>query len=184
MRYADAVTVGRLDAGKLVRLLAEGDAPERVWAAWALGVRRAIRIVPLLTTRLRIDPDAGVRRHLLTMLAGLGARETVARAATRDKNPRVRATALELLIKVAGENDPAVFDLIGGRLFEEHPTVRAAVVRALPAGSPWLSRLPALLEDEAAEVRWAAEERNTSRIAAGASGPFTPSRFPLLVLNP
>ena len=120
----------------------------------------------------------------MTMLAGFGARETVARAATRDESPRVRETALELLLKVADEEDPAVFDLIGGRLFDEHPTVRAAVVRALPADSPWLSRLPDLLEDPAAEVRRAAEERSASQRTTQPDDLFTPSYFPLLVLTP
>ena len=183
VRYTDAADVERLDSGSQIQLLTEGDPPERVWAAWSLGVKQASKSVPLLQSRLRVEPNTGVRRHLLTMLAGLGAREAVARAATRDTSPRVRATALELLIRVAGADDPAVFDLIGGRLFEEHPTVRAAVLRALPPDSPWLSRLPSLLQDDAIEVRWAARERAASHRKADPRGPrFIPTRFPLLVI--
>lgn len=69
MRATCFQDVAHASDGELRRILAEGDPPERVWAAWALAQRVAQPGVEA-AARLRHEPDAGVRRHLVTVAAG------------------------------------------------------------------------------------------------------------------
>ena len=59
-----------LSAERLHALLANGDARERVFAIWALGLRSAG--VGMTADRLRSEPDASARCALAVVLAGQG----------------------------------------------------------------------------------------------------------------
>jgi hypothetical protein len=68
---ADYPTVAGLPTPDLERLLRVGDSPERVWAAWSLGLRDAAASLPHLTAAATESPDAGVRASLTVVLAAL-----------------------------------------------------------------------------------------------------------------
>jgi hypothetical protein len=59
-----------LSSEQLYELLEQGDAQERVFAIWALGLRSAGAVT--MADQLRVEPDAGVRRALAVVLAGQG----------------------------------------------------------------------------------------------------------------
>src|SRR4051812_16543620 len=60
-----------LGSERLRGLLVEGDSRERVWAAWALGLRVGGAFSAEASAQSRLEPDPGVRRHLVVLLAGL-----------------------------------------------------------------------------------------------------------------
>jgi hypothetical protein len=57
--------IASLNADAQRQLLQHGDAAERVWAAWAMGVTLGRASTPELLISLRESPAAGTRRHLL-----------------------------------------------------------------------------------------------------------------------
>ena len=89
----DEVTA--LDVAEQRRLLRTGAPEQQVWAAWALGLELGERAVPELCIALDRNEDAGVRRHLLVILAGLGERALLDEMSTREVDEAVRATAAQ-----------------------------------------------------------------------------------------
>lgn len=181
-RYSRYEEVARLDEVEKESLLKEGDPPERVWAAWALGVRRGAGFVPDLATTLAVEPSAGARRHLAVVLGGYGERWLLTVLATGDPDPGVRETACRALARLASAataSDDEIFETLLGRLLNDVPTVRAAVVESLPATAPEVLRraADATLTDPALEVREAAFARIAARVSAGEPLPASvPSR--------
>ena len=116
MRYESFKALGGLMDDELARLSKLGDPAERVWAAWTRGLRMGARFSGDALARLDTEPNSGIRRHLIVMLAGFWAEMQGASAdrrvdtetiksmieamATFDPDDRVRATAWMNLIRV------------------------------------------------------------------------------------
>jgi hypothetical protein len=108
---------------------------ERVWAAWALGLRLGSDSAATLKRAAGSDPDAGTRRHLVVLLAGLGERDAVAALAVADLDAHVRATASQYLIRLAGAQ-PSLWSLVLAHLGDAHAVVRETLVLHLTASAP------------------------------------------------
>jgi hypothetical protein len=132
-RPADLDDVLRSSTVVVEDLLREGDVQERVWAAWALGMREPARGGRVLEITLAHEMDAGVRRHLLVVLAGVGRNACIAQAASRDADADVRATATRLLARLAEPEDAGAYDLICARTIDIAWQVRCAVADAVRA---------------------------------------------------
>jgi hypothetical protein len=104
----DYASVAALPEDVQLKLLESGDSPERLWAAWALALRHGRHIVPTLSTLSDTALTEGLKRQLLVILAGLGARTILATIATSDPAPAVRATAVAYYIRTAGNPVSAV----------------------------------------------------------------------------
>jgi hypothetical protein len=101
--HGDYASVCRLDTASLRRLLEGGDAPERLWAAWALALRR--RWTEEDPARMNDEPSAGVRAGLCTLLAAHKDVQVLARLAAEDHAALVRAQATRLLARLLGPSD-------------------------------------------------------------------------------
>jgi hypothetical protein len=164
--FAAFEQVARLSAPEAGKLLRDGDAQERVWASWviarAYGARgRAGAAVQALEVAVAGEPDAGVRRHLLVVLAGLGATRTVAIHAAKDVDADVRATAARYLARLAEPDDAAEYDLLVARTIDLAAVVRYAVADALRVDAPdaVVRVVAGLLFDPDSDVRWAMRRR-------------------------
>ena len=155
MAYADLAEVQRQSTADVRRLSASGDPRERLWAAWTLGLRGP-KHHRWLARRSRLDPTPGVRRHLIVILAGLGRHEDLW-ASADDPDVRVRATALHWLCRICDPNDMVTWDRIMSRFGYDQPSVRAAIIRGLPAKAPSdvLSASRAAATDPSEDVRTA-----------------------------
>jgi hypothetical protein len=156
MPYNSYEEVIQLDTNKQRGLLQKGDAPERVWAAWSLGVEFGKRSVPDLFEGLNESPDPGTRRHLLVILAGFGEREILRVFAQDDPDEYVRATACQYLIRIAEENDTSTQLLIRDRLLlDTSSVVRSFILReATPEFlALQVEQLVRLIDDSNLEVR-------------------------------
>ncbi len=124
-RFEDVL---RLAIARQRELLRCGDGVERVWAAWALGLRLGTQAVPALRDALRRCPFPGTRRHLLIVLAGFGERSILRGFASGDEDPDVRMTACRYLARIA-PGDDAVRRFILERLFKDpSPDVRLSIL--------------------------------------------------------
>jgi hypothetical protein len=124
--------VRALRGKELHRLFAEGDGRERVWAAWAIGLALGAESLPTLLGELDRDPSAGVRCHLVVMLAGLQQADLLATLALEDPAEEVRASALTYLIRI-GRADRAA--LLFDRLAED-PSAAVRLVVATHCSDP------------------------------------------------
>jgi hypothetical protein len=130
-RFEHHDEVSELDDEALDALLVSGDPPERVWAAWELGLRRGDAFTDRLRERLEVEPHFGVRRHVVVMLAGFGDLETLRRLARDDPSPYVRATACQHLCPHADDADVAAF--LRRRLeCDDHRIVHSTLLQHLP----------------------------------------------------
>lgn len=132
-RYADYPTVAGLPTPDLERLLREGDAPERVWAAWSLGLRDAAGALPHLTAAATQSPDAGVRASLIVILAGHGRRDVLAALVEGDPDPDVRAAACRHLAGTSIPGEDWAWELLGRRLATDDAPAVLAVLLDLAA---------------------------------------------------
>jgi hypothetical protein len=128
--------VARLSAREASAVLSRGDAQERVWASWVVAAAYGERAIDGLVVALAGEPDAGVRRHLLVVLAGLAALRVVAEAAARDADADVRATASRYLARLVEPDLHAEYDLLVARTIDLAPEVRLAVADALRTDAP------------------------------------------------
>lgn len=87
------------------KLLQSGDPSERVWAAWALGVRLGGESLSIINAAG--EPHAGVRRQLVVIVASLGPPEAVEVLATADPDADVRATAVDYVFRTANAESVA-----------------------------------------------------------------------------
>ncbi|HKB47617.1 MAG TPA: hypothetical protein VKC57_07965, partial [Ktedonobacterales bacterium] len=134
-RHAAFDAVRDLPEAALRDLLASDEPVERVWAAWALGLRLGSDSAATLKRAACSDPDAGTRRHLVVLLAGLGERDAVAALAVADLDAHVRATASQYLTRLAGAQ-PSLWSLVHARLGDAHAVVRETLVLHLTASAP------------------------------------------------
>ena len=102
MRYGAYEEVAGLASDQLRTIARVGDAQERVWAAWALGMRLGQHYNALEAAD--VEPAPGVRRHLIVMLAGFGESPIIKAFAEHDPDERVRATALVNLLRIGGHD--------------------------------------------------------------------------------
>ena len=158
--FATFADVDRLDAAELQALLLDGEPPERVWAAWALGLRHDVAFAHDLRASAAEEPDPGVRRHLIVILAGAGEERSLLTLAIHDPDERVRATALQYLARLAGPDDAEVNDLLARTLATAPPLLQLACVAGLRADAP--ARLWQAVEDCVSsfdrDLRWTAYE--------------------------
>lgn len=170
------VTVCALEAQAQRALLADGDAVERLWAAWALAMRLAKEAAPeLVGDHAAEEPVAGIRRQLVVIAAGLGEAGLIRVLAQGDPNARVRATGCQYLIATSGANRADLAEFLRFCLFADpSPIVReeilrwsrpdippltmAEIVRLAHDASPAVRRWAAIV----AERRFAADEIATS----------------------
>ncbi len=162
MAYEDYEDVAPLSHRQRRELLAGGDGPERVWAAWSLALEAGERSVPWIVDSLKLWPEAGARCHLVVVLAGLGERRVVRTLAAFDPDELVRATAWQHLLGTAPAFDPALSSFVEARLSADaSPVVRERILRHLRPGLGQVSlpRLASLAADPEEAVRRAALER-------------------------
>lgn len=153
MRYTDYAQLLPLNELRLRAVSRGGDPQERLWAHWALGVKLGDDYRQEALAALDRERAAGVRRHLLVMLAGFGERRLVEQVAVYDPDPRARATACTQLARVGGYEE-----LLLACCDDEAPEVRAAIVATL---EPWpdVRVLERLAADESLNVRSAVLDR-------------------------
>jgi hypothetical protein len=155
-----------LSSERLHALLETGDARERVFAIWALGLRSAGAVT--MADQLRVEPDAGVRRALAVVLAGQGEIDLLVAMCRHDPSVHVRASAVQVVMRfaIAGR---IPWSIVSGRLGDE-PPVRASVISQVDASSPQDLRAAALaaLHDESDLVRREAFETCAKLARTGA----------------
>ena|GEM_PF-4172692 len=119
MRYSSYESIQGLCDQEIADLFRDGDSAERIWAAWTQGIRFGQSFSPTFLAYVDIEPNSGIRRHLIVMLAGFWAKEMSAfthdskdirsnhpckrlleALAKFDPHERVRATAWQHLIRV------------------------------------------------------------------------------------
>jgi len=151
-----------LGEAALRECFAHGDAQERVWCAWALGLRMQAGLLPLIIHQARADEDPGVRRHCVIMLAGAGELDLLAAIASHDGDEHVRATALQYVALLLEDQPAALFSFVEDRLRLDTSTwVRAAAIQNLPNATPMTLQDLVLghLDDADMAVREAAVDR-------------------------
>lgn len=142
---------------ELRELLVSGEPVERIWAMWALGLRRAAAASPALVVAVHGEPTPGVRRHFAVLFAAFGEHPALMELALLDPDEYVRATALQyatVLAASAAERVP--WPAILARLEEDPaPPARLAIVEHVPDDAPPPVRAAVLrhLEDPDADVR-------------------------------
>jgi hypothetical protein len=152
-------------------LLASGEPVDRIWAAWALGLRLGARSASTLQKAASGDPSAGMRRHLIVLLAGFGERDPIAVIARADPDAHVRATATQYLAALAAVA-PSSWSLVLERLDDVEPVVRETLILHLRQDAPAEVREAALrrISDPALPVREAVHARLDALY--GAEGPL------------
>lgn len=125
--------VAELESSALRTLLVEGEPSERVWAAWALGVRGGLELSAETKDRFLREPDSGARRHFIMFLLGSGERAAVEALAGFDPDWRVRATACLGLLRTA-PTDAHTLQVVHHVLTSDvSDDVREDVLRGLPS---------------------------------------------------
>jgi hypothetical protein len=155
-----------------LRLLFEegGDDPERVWAAWALGMRKRPDMASLIHHAAAEEPSAGVRAHLALMLVAHGEIDAAAALARFDPDAVVRAAACRNLARVAAPENALLHALLAERLRDDRSAdVRIAIMDAMRDDSPelLLARCTDLLSATEEEVRAAAIDSILRRAKKG-----------------
>ena len=113
MTYSGFDQISQLEIGTLNDVLKSGDAQEKVWAAWTLGLRKGGEALPEIRSWSRKAPDSGTRRHLIVILAGFGETELLKVMAQHDPVSMIRAECCKYLLKTAGNGqDPDLHDML------------------------------------------------------------------------
>jgi hypothetical protein len=140
-----------------LRAIARGaDAPERLWAAWALALRHDVAARTIARDLARGDPAPGVRAQMAIVLVAHGERDAAVVLARHDPEPLVRASACRCLARTLASDDGLLTDVLVSALqTDPSAQVRAAVVNGLRDDRP--TRLDAAcvgaLSDADDEVR-------------------------------
>ncbi|MBM4781152.1 MAG: hypothetical protein GQE15_25960 [Archangiaceae bacterium] len=133
------------------------DAPERLWAAWAVALREGDGA---LLERLRTEPSEGVRASLVSVVANAERAPLLGSVLVLDASSLVRETAARVLCHMANEVAPVVALLRLVLQSDKSVAVRVAIVEEFPSASPALRELLLLaFGDEALEVQVAAVQR-------------------------
>ena len=112
--------------------LRDGDGPERVWAAWCIGMRSGGGVPAELRGAGLGDPDPGVRRHFAVMLAGAGEWDALLEVARHDPDDNVRGSAARFVARLAAGR-PASAEALRELLERSAcPEVALALVQELP----------------------------------------------------
>ncbi len=154
--FADFLELLPLDIETLRGLLDSGEEVERVWAAWALALKLGRHSAPTLAAVAQSEVPAGLRRHLIAVLAGFGETEILSVFATSDPDSLVRGTACLYLIQTSEPDNEKMRNLMFSRLDREpDPKVRGLVISKLSeiGSSILLPQLIVLSQDPSAEVR-------------------------------
>lgn len=127
--YGSFEEIRPLPIAQLRTLLKDGDASERIWAAWAYALRRGEGSVTDLAEIAQRAPTSGERRHLVIILAGHGESEVTRKFAEGDPDPLVRATACRLLLQAFFNRDADTRQFLLDVLRSDPaPAVRLAVL--------------------------------------------------------
>jgi hypothetical protein len=160
MPYTSFSDVGRLDASALRALLVGGEPPERVWAAWALGLLHDETFARDLRATAAEEPHPGVRRHLVVILAGAGEHRSLLTIGGHDPDERVRATALQYLARLARPGDAEANELLTETLAAGSPLLRLGCIAGLRADAPpalWRAAEDCIASPDR-DLRWTAYE--------------------------
>jgi hypothetical protein len=171
----DFADIAQLDTGTLRSVLETGEAPERVRAAWALALRLGGAIRSELVQDSLTEPHAGVRRHLVVVLAGYQERAVLATLARQDPEAEVRAAACQYLAMLGRPEDTASWRVLHEQLeTDASDEVRRACIAFLPPHTPagLRSAVAARVGDDSLDVRRAAADRLLEW--AGLSGDLMP----------
>lgn len=165
----DYASVAALSEDEQLQLFDAGDAPERLWAAWALALRHGRRVLPTLSALSDEALTEGLKRQLLVILAGLGARSVLLTIATSDPAPAVRATAVTYYIRTAGNAEYKA--AVSFAVAQLHSGVPELVVAVLAEHEASRINLPdgeiiACLNHRHVEIRQAAVQGILSRNTA------------------
>lgn len=167
-----------LDAeeGVLHELVAGGgDAPERVWAAWSLALRRDPAIAEVARS-LTDDPSPGVRAHMALLLVAHGEIDAALALGQNDAAPEVRASAWRHLARSAGPGDERLHvALMTAMRTDVAPEIRAAIADGirLDAHETLWAACETYLADEDDEVRDNVVQALLRRHSAGCPLPDT-----------
>ena len=112
MSYQNYAEVKQLNPKILSKLLATGDAQERIWAAWETGIRLGKEALPSISIQAGEAPDPGTRRHMIVVLAGLGQHSVLKTLAFNDPNETVRGTSIQYIIKTADKYNTEKINLV------------------------------------------------------------------------
>jgi hypothetical protein len=156
MSHHNYKEVAQLDLDQQRLLLQKGDAVERVWAAWALGIRLGSGSISDLSVGLNESPEAGTRRHILVMLAGFGEREILRVFAQDDPDEYVRATACQYLIQISPPDDLAVRLFLRDRILQDSSSVvRLSILRQTTPEflALQIDELSRMIDDDDLDVR-------------------------------
>ncbi len=123
MNYKNYDQIIQLDSDTLSELLSNGDAQERVWAAWEFSFRIGKGALPNLSVQAHEAPDPGTRRHMIVVLAGLGQYSVLSILALNDPDESVRGTAVQYIIKTTDGNESVKNILIFNILKEDNSTI-------------------------------------------------------------
>ncbi len=160
-RYESFEAVSQLDTGALRGLLANGDAQEQVWAAWAFALALGAGSLAPLREAVQASPMPGTRRHLVVVLAGLGERDLLQVFAVGDPDAYVRATSCQYIMRTWPDDDPDATEFVRQRLLtDDAAEVKATILRVATTTKPFvtLPELAELASNRAAEVRHLAFE--------------------------
>jgi hypothetical protein len=152
----------------------KGDAPERLWAAWALALRRDPEAASILRRAATGDPSPGVRAHLALLLVAHGELAAAMTLARLDPEAIVRSSACRHLARVAKPTDAGLQELIATAMRSDpSPAVHAAIADAvrLDAAEEFWATCARRLRDPDDEVRANVVEALLRRHASGASLP-------------
>lgn len=129
MLYQNYEQVKRLDSVVLDEVLKSGDAQERVWAAWEIGLRLGREALPSISLQAHEAPDPGTRRHIVVVLAGLGHYSVLSTLACHDPDESVRGTTTQYILKTADEYEIEKINLITNLLKEDKsPIVKQSIL--------------------------------------------------------
>jgi hypothetical protein len=121
----------KLDTAALRSLLDSRRPEQRIWAIWALALRKH---GPELAPRTAVEQDPGVRRTLAVILASHGETDLLVALARHDPHLVVRASAMQLVARLAagGAIHPSVIADAAGR----EPEIQLAILAATDASAP------------------------------------------------
>lgn len=148
--------VAEMDLSSQRHLLYNGTPEEQVWAAWALGLKLGEQAKPDLLAVLGQADQAGVRQHVVVILAGLGERSLLESLAEQEVDDAVRATASQYLLQTGSAADQSrTRPFVEALLHDPSAKVRRALLVACLERQAGLifDDLALLVADSDAEVR-------------------------------
>jgi hypothetical protein len=148
----------------------EGDAPERLWAAWVLALRHDSDVLRIVRQAAAGDPSPGVRAHMALLLVANGELSAATTLAMTDSSDLVRASACRHLARVAKAHDLRLQELLEAAMRADlSANVHSAIADALRLDASegvWRACV-ARLGDPDEEVRANVIEALLRRHAAG-----------------